>query len=58
MSNPEIQQSDQPYRELTFSALILGVIQGIVLNIAFVYAALQQKCEWKVDQALNFLYSH
>ena len=28
------------YRELTVSAVILGVVQGIVLNIAFVYAAL------------------
>lgn len=28
------------YRELTVSAVVLGVVQGIVLNIAFVYAAL------------------
>ena len=29
------------YRELTREAIALGVIQGIVLNIAFVYAALK-----------------
>lgn len=29
------------YRELTPAAVILGIIQGIVLNIAFVYAALK-----------------
>jgi putative OPT family oligopeptide transporter len=29
------------YRELTVAALVLGVIQGIVLNLAFVYAALK-----------------
>jgi putative OPT family oligopeptide transporter len=29
------------YRELTFAAVLLGVIQGIVLNLAFVYAALK-----------------
>ena len=28
------------YRELTFAAVALGIVQGIVLNIAFVYAAL------------------
>ena len=32
--------SSTQYRELTFSAVFLGIIQGIVLNIAFVYAAL------------------
>jgi putative OPT family oligopeptide transporter len=31
----------QPYRELTPAAMILGVIQGVVLNLAFVYAALK-----------------
>jgi uncharacterized oligopeptide transporter (OPT) family protein len=31
----------EPYRELTFAALALGVVQGIVLNCAFVYAALK-----------------
>jgi uncharacterized oligopeptide transporter (OPT) family protein len=30
-----------PYRELTWPAVILGVLQGIVLNLAFVYAALK-----------------
>lgn len=29
------------YRELTFAAVALGVVQGIVLNVAFVYAALK-----------------
>ncbi len=28
------------YRELTFEAVFLGIVQGVVLNIAFVYAAL------------------
>ena len=31
----------QPYREMTAAAFILGVIQGIILNLAFVYAALK-----------------
>ena len=29
------------YRELTVASVALGVIQGIVLNLAFVYAALK-----------------
>lgn len=29
------------YRELTFAAIFLGVIQGVVLNLSFVYAALK-----------------
>src|SRR6056300_2080217 len=29
------------YRELTFAAVALGVVQGVVLNLAFVYAALK-----------------
>ena len=29
------------YRELTPAAMILGVFQGIILNLAFVYAALK-----------------
>lgn len=29
------------YRELTLAAVILGVIQGVILNLAFVYAALK-----------------
>ena len=29
------------YRELTPAALVLGLLQGIVLNVAFVYAALK-----------------
>lgn len=31
----------EQYRELTAAAVILGIIQGIVLNLAFVYAALK-----------------
>jgi putative OPT family oligopeptide transporter len=31
----------QPYRELTWEACVLGVFQGIILNLAFVYAALK-----------------
>ena len=31
----------KPYRELTVAAVVLGVIQGVVLNLAFVYAALK-----------------
>ncbi|MDA0921897.1 MAG: OPT/YSL family transporter, partial [Planctomycetota bacterium] len=31
----------KPYRELTWEAVALGVIQGIVLNLAFCYAALK-----------------
>ena len=31
----------QKYRELTPAAMILGVFQGIILNLAFVYAALK-----------------
>jgi putative OPT family oligopeptide transporter len=31
----------KPYRELTWEAVTLGVIQGIVLNLAFCYAALK-----------------
>lgn len=33
--------SQTQYRELTFAAVFLGVIQGVVLNLAFVYAALK-----------------
>lgn len=29
------------YRELTVAAVVLGVIQGVILNLAFVYAALK-----------------
>ena len=31
----------EPYRELTIAAMVLGIIQGIILNVAFVYAALK-----------------
>ena len=29
------------YRELTISAVVLGILQGVILNVAFVYAALK-----------------
>ena len=38
-ANAEI--NSKPYRELTWEAVVLGVIQGIVLNLAFCYAALK-----------------
>lgn len=31
----------EPYRELTVAAVVLGIIQGVILNVAFVYAALK-----------------
>jgi putative OPT family oligopeptide transporter len=31
----------EPYRELTFAAVALGIVQGLILNCAFVYAALK-----------------
>ena len=31
----------EPYRELTWAAMLLGIVQGIILNAAFVYAALK-----------------
>ena len=40
MSEPH-QPSLEPYRELTWEAVVLGVIQGVVLNLAFCYAALK-----------------
>jgi len=30
-----------PYRELTVAAVVLGVVQGIIINIAFAYVALK-----------------
>src|SRR5690606_24232028 len=30
-----------PYREFTTAALVLGIFQGIILNVSFVYAALK-----------------
>ncbi len=32
---------EAPYRELTFAAVALGIVQGIILNCAFCYAALK-----------------
>ena len=40
MSEPN-RPSLQPYRELTWEAVVLGIGQGIVLNMAFVYVALK-----------------
>jgi putative OPT family oligopeptide transporter len=40
MSEPN-RHSLEPYRELTWEAVVLGVIQGVVLNLAFCYAALK-----------------
>ena len=37
----DIPSSAAPYRELTVAGIALGVAQGIVLNVAFVYAALK-----------------
>lgn len=31
----------EAYRELTVAAVVLGIIQGVILNLAFVYAALK-----------------
>lgn len=31
----------KPYRELTLAAVLLGIVQGITLNLAFVYVALK-----------------
>jgi putative OPT family oligopeptide transporter len=33
--------SEKSYRELTFAGVSLGIVQGVVLNLAFVYAALK-----------------
>jgi len=35
------QSVTKPYRELTVAAMVLGIIQGVILNLAFVYAALK-----------------
>jgi putative OPT family oligopeptide transporter len=34
-------KEDTPHRELTIAAVLLGLVQGIILNIAFVYIALK-----------------
>ncbi len=31
----------QKYRELTVATVVLGIVQGIILNVAFIYAALK-----------------
>lgn len=42
VSAPHIAQAVmKPYRELTLAAMLLGIVQGVVLNLAFVYAALK-----------------
>ena len=40
MNEPQ-EAPTKKYRELTFEAVALGILQGIILNIAFVYAALK-----------------
>ena len=40
MNEPQ-NSSIKNYRELTWEAVVLGILQGIILNIAFVYAALK-----------------
>ena len=41
MASPKYQPPLAPYRELTVAGIVLGVIQGVILNVAFVYAALK-----------------
>lgn len=36
-----LSTTNPAYRELTFPAIFLGILQGIVLNLAFVYASLK-----------------
>jgi len=31
----------EPYRELTVAGVVLGIVQGVILNVAFVYVALK-----------------
>lgn len=42
---PDLPRPNSPlpgsYREVTVAAVVLGIIQGVVLNVAFVYAALK-----------------
>ena len=40
MNDPS-KPAPQPYRELTLAAVVLGIIQGVILNMAFVYVALK-----------------
>ncbi len=40
-ANVDAEVNSKPYRELTWEAVVLGVIQGVVLNLAFCYAALK-----------------
>lgn len=35
------RDNNKPYRELTIEAVVLGILQGVILNIAFAYAALK-----------------
>ena len=41
MPDPQQLENTQPYREVTLSAVLLGLLQGAVLNVAFVYVALK-----------------
>ena len=36
-----MKETTTKYRELTVAAVVLGIIQGVCLNVAFVYAALK-----------------
>ena len=38
---PDSPSQSGPYRELTWPAVILGIIQGVIMNVSFVYAALK-----------------
>ena len=38
---PEASPDTLPYREITWAAVLLGIAQGVVLNVAFVYVALR-----------------
>jgi len=41
LPSPDDRPESAPYRELTPAAVVLGIFQGVVLNVAFVYAALK-----------------
>ena len=36
-----LKTNPKTYRELTIAAVLLGIVQGIILNIAFAYSALK-----------------
>ena len=37
----ENSKKNRVYREVTWEAVVLGILQGIILNVAFVYTALK-----------------